>query len=508
MSTLREQVDNYVREMLKDYVPLKVRGSKVIHDTILGSNIFSAHEIAILDLPLVQRLRRINQVDVVPLVFPSGNHNRFEHSLGVASIGEKLVRALFKKITEGQQRHKHPYVDITFREHEVLNLVRMAAIMHDCGHGPFSHMSERIYKELSDIQYEKENDPRLVGASPHEILSYLIVTSTPLHEFFEKYIAAEYKVNIDLQLVGDMIVGYVENPASAFVVDIINGAFDADKLDYIQRDSYFTGIKMVLDLDRLFYALDIVTDQSGRLRLSVDLTGVTPLEQIVFNKMMLYSSVYHHHKVRAAECLFKSIFDEIMDNNLEVYELKFDSAADFLYLTDDDVYGLAKGKTDLVVKFTNSLLHRNLPKRALVVSGRTVDNHEKLEWFMRLAEKPEEVNMLRQAISDKTSEFGEKVPVQYIWVDVPSGPKYKEGYWPIKNVGGDDTHLPLRKIFPVDDWTKAFSENKWNGYVFTLPKYRSVVYNAAKSILEDVYELKLNNFSKLLCKMDADISEE
>jgi len=88
--------------MLKDYKPQHVRGPKVIHDTILGSNLFLAHEIAVLDLPLLQRLRRINQVDVVSLVFPSGNHNRFEHSLGVAVIAEKIVSAIYRKVREGK----------------------------------------------------------------------------------------------------------------------------------------------------------------------------------------------------------------------------------------------------------------------------------------------------------------------------------------------------------------------------------------------------------------------
>lgn len=199
MSRLRENVEKYVQSSLSNYESLQVRATKVIHDTILGSNLFYPHEIAVLDLPLLQRLRRINQVDVVTLVFPSGNHNRFEHTLGVAVIGEKLVTALFRKVYEGscsvEIGHDHKYV---------FNHVRMAAILHDCGHGPFSHISEQVYKHCDDLAYEKENNPRLEGASAHEILSYLIVTSNSFKEFFKAKIQDQYQVEIDLDAVGEM----------------------------------------------------------------------------------------------------------------------------------------------------------------------------------------------------------------------------------------------------------------------------------------------------------------
>ena len=76
----------------------------------------------------------------------------------------------------------------------------------------------------------------------------MIVTSKAFKDFITENIVDKYHVDFDLNLIGDMIVGYVEDPKKAYLIDVINGAFDADKLDYIQRDSHFTGIKMVLDL--------------------------------------------------------------------------------------------------------------------------------------------------------------------------------------------------------------------------------------------------------------------
>jgi len=285
--SIRDNIEKYVDHELTNYKPQRIRAPKVIHDTILGSNLFYPHEIAVLDLPLLQRLRRINQVDVVPLVFPSGNHNRFEHTLGVTVIAEKLAKALQVKISETKRSGKTPLIELEITD-DMIRHLRLAAIMHDCGHGPFSHISEDVYRWCRDLESERKRNPRLKGKrSPHEALSYLIVTSQAFRRFFEKNIEAEYGLNFDLNLVGDMIVGYIENPNKAFLIDVINGAFDADKLDYIQRDSHFTGIKMVLDVDRLFYTVDVIPDSNGRYRLSVDLTGVSTLEQIVFNKMML-----------------------------------------------------------------------------------------------------------------------------------------------------------------------------------------------------------------------------
>ena len=120
-------------------------------------------------------------------------------------------------------------------------------------------------------------------AKAHEILSYFIVTSNAFKDFFSSEIASKYNVkNIDLELVGNMIIGYVDDPKLAFMTNIINGAFDADKLDYIQRDSHFTGIRMVLDLDRLFHTLDVI-EIDGRLHLTVDIS-VSTLEQMFLIK--------------------------------------------------------------------------------------------------------------------------------------------------------------------------------------------------------------------------------
>ena len=75
--------------------------------------------------------------------------------------------------------------------------------------------------------------------------------------------------------------------------------------------------------------------------------------------------------------------------------------------------------------------------------------------------------------------------------------------WPIKSLGTDKGFIQLRDVIPVDDWVKAFEENKWKGYVFSLPELQSVVYEATKTALYDIYNLEVNKFARLYCKIDV-----
>jgi HD superfamily phosphohydrolase len=499
LTVLADNVNAVVEDSLRSHRPETIRAPKVIHDTVLGSNLFMPHEIAVLDLPLVQRLRRINQVDLVPLVFPSGNHNRFEHTLGVTVIADRLANALGRRL---KGREPSPAV----MDDNYINHLRMAAVLHDCGHGPFSHISEDVYRVYPAIHDEIASNTRLQGASPHEVLSFLIVTSPAFRDYFREHVQRPYHVEFDLDLVADMIVGRANTPKVAYLTDIINGAFDADKLDYIQRDSHFTGIRMVLDLERLFYTVDVIEDKSGRIRLSVDMSGVSTLEQIVFSKMLLFSTVYHHHKVRSAECLFRSIFERLMATGEGVHGVRIDGPASFLRLTDTDVYALSVGSADVTVaELARDLCLRRLPKRAMVISSKTVtpDTLPCLGDLMALYEKPDLIAQVRESIADRCKQAGQDVSRADIWVDIPSGPKFKEGKdWPIKSPESVGGFVRLRDMMPVEDWVRAFSENKWRGYVFTRPEYREPVFEATRATLRELFSIEVTPYSRVLCKMD------
>lgn len=480
----RGLINEYVYSQLKDCKANIIKAPKVIHDSVHGTNIFYPHEITLLDLPIIQRLRRISQTDVASYVFPAGNHNRFEHTIGVTAIAGQMVDAIFLKHRDCLKQDK------SF----IFNNCRVAAILHDCGHGPFSHLSEHVYEK--SFESIRQKNPILSGASAHEILSYYIATSEPLKEFNERIIKGIYEIEIDLDFIGEMIVGYIDKSQKstyAYAIEIINGAFDADKLDYILRDSHSTGIRMALDLPRLMYTLDVIKDLDGLIRLAIDISGVSALEEIVFNKMMLTSALYHHHKVRAAGCILKDVFR---------FSDKFHLPVDYLNYTDDQVLNL-DNVNEVIKSHLLMLKNRNVPKRAFCFSSRTLKRVSDLKNIMSALEDED----TRKAIIENIALYIEdnlnkKISKWHIWIDSPKTPKFKEATTCIiKSEGTEKNYLLLREVFPTDDWARAFSENKWQGFVYTLPEYCEEVSIASKYVFEQVFEIEFNELSNRLCKI-------
>lgn len=484
--SVRAKIDAYVENQLAEYQHIKIANSKVIHDSVHGTNIFYPYEVAFLDLPIIQRLRRISQTDVASFVFPAGNHNRFEHTVGVTIVVGQMVDSLFPKCNDFLHDVDRDYI---------FNNCRVAAILHDCGHGPFSHLSEQLYSSQYDTI--KANNTILKGASAHEIQSYFIATSNPMRKFNSEVIKGIYGVDIDLDFVGAMIVGYIdkENAKSlGYAVELINGAFDADKLDYILRDAHATGIRMALDLPRLMYTLNIIPDKEGVNRLAIDISGVAALEEIVFNKMMLTSTIYHHQKVRAAGCMLKDIIDN---------SGKFDNALAYLYYSDDLIFNLAS-ENQLVNKQLYMIKNRVIPKRAFCFSSRTMEDVSKQRKIMEHLEKKEfRKNIIANIACYIREKLGHKIQDHEIWIDSPQNPKFKEAtQCLIKSEGSENNYILLRDVFPTDDWVRAFSENKWQGFVYAMPENCHYVAIASKYVLEEVFQTKFNLFATKLCKIE------
>ncbi|NLD88312.1 MAG: HD domain-containing protein [Clostridiales bacterium] len=479
---LRLEIDEYVTYVLSLGDMESTPGAKVIHDSIHGTSMFLGHEIALIDLPIIQRLRRISQTDVASLVFPAANHNRFEHTVGVATIAGSMVESLYKR---GNPLLSNIDKDYTYHN------CRAAAILHDCGHGPFSHSSEYTFKHwLKDI---KRTNPRLAAASAHEILSFMIATSDPMREYNERVIKGVYGVDIDLDFVGDMIVGYVDKtkrPDLAFAVAIINGAFDADKLDYIMRDAYSTGINMPLDLPRLMYTLDVLKDAEGLTRLAIDSSGVSSLEGIIFNKMMLTATIYQHQKVRCAGCVLRSVFAK----SASLY-----SPCDFLRITDDDVFSLESDLPE-VKEYINILRNRILPKRALCISPRTLENPSALGRIINaFGDEGIREKLTEEICSYASVHLSHELPREFVWLDCPPHAVFKEASQCIIKSPGE--YMPLTEIFPVDDWVRTFSESKYHGFVYTMPCHREAAYASSRAVLEGAFGVKFNDLARRLCKL-------
>lgn len=129
-----QRVEKFVFDCLDGYVPQKT-GEKTIHDPIWGSVVYFAWEIEIIDSPIFQRLREIQQLGRADLTYPAARHTRFEHSLGTVAIASRMIDNL-------RNRSVDYFVTDSDR-----NKVRLAALLHDIGHCFYSHLSERIYSK-------------------------------------------------------------------------------------------------------------------------------------------------------------------------------------------------------------------------------------------------------------------------------------------------------------------------------------------------------------------------
>lgn len=379
VDTFLRRIDCFVADLLKDCRPSK-SGEKVIHDPIWGSVVYHAWEIQLIDTPLLQRLRGISQLGMASLTYPAARHSRYEHSLGTVAIASRMAEKLL---------NEKAFSGLSYQpEEDVLYLVRLAALLHDVGHCAYSHLSETVYGNLPEFlqvqAYLRACYGEDFSAKPHEIFSYLILTSDAFYRFFSEWIDYPKKEETDcrelLLSAAKMVVG-VDNFLSvggktyrlSFLTDILNGDFDADKLDYTQRDSYTAGIAMTYGVERFLMKLVVMkkeTDGYTDIRLAMRGDSMVTVEELLFNRSVLYHYMYRHKKVLATEAVIRDIFYSL----LELGEVRH--PCDFLRLSDNDIEhflssdrvpfpALAPERT--LRRFSNMLKKRDLPKACLIV---------------------------------------------------------------------------------------------------------------------------------------------
>jgi uncharacterized protein len=245
--------------------------SRTYHDplhgaiTLQGDDPVEALMIRLIDTPEFQRLRRIRQLDTASLTFHGAEGSRFTHSLGVMA----LTRRAFDQIAQ-----QYPYLVV----HRAA--VLSAALLHDLGHGPFSHAGE----EMFGSQHEVWTQRLLQSAGIAKILeNYAPNLTTSLEQIFTK----QYPVPLAYQLVSSQL--------------------DCDRLDYLQRDSYFTGAKYgQLDLDRILMAMSY--DPISQ-RLVVNRKGLVAIEHYLTVRYFMYLQVYNHPKNLASRFTLRKIYD-------------------------------------------------------------------------------------------------------------------------------------------------------------------------------------------------------
>ncbi len=314
LEQLQQQVDEQVAKLLPKTPEQNCR-EIFLHDAVWGSIRIDAHETALLNTPLLQRLRRIRQLGSVHLIFPSAQHTRFEHSLGVIHLTSRFGDVLAKQSSS------------QINPEQLANL-RMAALCHDLGHGPFSHYSEQFFKTLQPFSEQQDN-----SCDAAEQLSEMIVRSDRFRHYIKK-LNDSYKCKLDPDFIAKAITGSLDDDI-AYLGEIIHGPFDADKLDYLVRDGMFCGMPIRLDTDRIFTQLVITSKKNKPKRLAGRRGAVAALIQIIQHKHHMFATVYNHTVARSFNAMLSIALNLICKNKIEVAGVVIRSPADFLALDDE-----------------------------------------------------------------------------------------------------------------------------------------------------------------------------
>lgn len=431
---------------------------KVIKDPIHGYIEIDDLTIAIIDTVEMQRLRRIRQLGFSYLVYPGANHTRFEHSLGVYHLMTLLLDRLEVAKEEEQE-------------------LIVASLIHDIGHGPYSHVTEPVIKKITGNSHEDLKD---------------IIFKQEVEE--EAKVEAESAKTIaevldELSLDKQKIAGYIKGERRAEYEEgerdlskVLNGEIDVDKMDYLVRDSYYTGVAYgVVDNIRIIQGLDFV---GGKVVITEK--GILPAEYLLFSRFLMYPTVYKHHTSRIAQLMFSKALEYFIESKSESEDHNIRQYALALRRMDDSEINIAlrnaKGYPEEMVERINK---RQLFKRAVYkgINELNDDVAAQLSEEKRRKEIEEEISKRagvdeKYVILDFQGENGEELKESVAKVAVDK---------PIQGLQGRERSereiKSLREVSSlVSMLSQAFRENYKVG-VYTPARYREEVKKAAEMIL-------------------------
>ena len=238
---------------------MKTNKKKIINDPVFGFiNIRSELVFDLIEHPYFQRLRRIKQLGLSCMVYPGANHTRFEHALGAVHLMRSAIAILKLK---GQE--------ITDEEADA---VTIAILLHDIGHGPFSHALEST----------------IVPGVPHERISLLLMEE--LNRQFDG------KLDLAIRI-------FTDNYPRHFLHQLVSSQLDMDRLDYLSRDSFFSGVSEgVISSERIIKMLNVKNDE-----LVIEYKGIYSVENFLIARRLMYWQVYLHKTVLSAEYLLINV---------------------------------------------------------------------------------------------------------------------------------------------------------------------------------------------------------
>jgi HD superfamily phosphohydrolase len=521
-----------------------LRRSKVIHDNLWGTNVFDWRELAIMDTPLFQRLRNIHQTGLAYFVYPCAHHTRFEHSLGVCIMASRVFDALESQHQAKLRKiAKEIYPDQDFAK--VLAgwraELRLGALLHDTGHSIHSHTSEIVYSKIPLLSDAAKELTRFVGTTKGEgeVLSFCISRTKAVRELLDRakglvMEADETEGEVDPENASLLVVGRSKHPQLQFLGDIISSDLDADKLDYLLRDANAAGLPLRYDLERYLYTVNVTErrlgDGDGLLEKLYQAVGTQPtryaatteskypfyktyklqlprqaintIEQIIICKFMLFSYIYHHKKVRAAE----GMLARLIRRSVKAWRGKGMNdeqlISEFLRITDHALDGDAFRLPDAdISEYRDRVAYRLLPREVVGFTS-NVDHQEssKLKNFLsELAKKEKTSSLIEQYEAALGKELlrlkpalgstpEEALTKAGVWLDVPKPPTFNKLEELL--VGGNK----LTDVFPITSWIQAYISYRYYVRIFAFSEHMQEAEQAATYACKEVIGIQDPNF--------------
>lgn len=374
---------------------------KNIRDSVHGNIYLDELEVKLMDTPPVQRLRRIKQLGFTNLVYPGANHSRFEHSIGTMHIASNIADSV------GLDEHTK-------------KMIRSCALLHDVGHGPFSHVSEGVLD------------------TPHEYLTSKVIEESEILDILTEM--------FDPQEIIDIIHG--KGPLG----HIISSELDADRMDYLLRDSYYTGVAYgTIDVERLISSMKLEEN------LIIGSKGIQAAESALIARYQMYPSVYQHHTTRIVNSMFrrcmKWLFEAGIVDSKTIYEYD-----------DADITVIARSQEGRIKDIINRLDNRDLFKRVFTIK---LSDLEEPKDVFRINEK-----RIKKIELEIAEDLGS--PSDYTIIDIPEYPFFNE-MRTLVSVG--DEYVKLNEISNLVNALKNVRFNYADICIYVPEKYTQKASN-------------------------------
>ena len=428
-----------------------MRNLVVIRDPVHEYIQISPEEQQIIDSPLVQRLRWIAQLSGAHLIYPSATHNRLSHVLGTMHLAGKYAEHLFRDHPE--KKHK-------------VQLARIAGLLHDIGHGPFSH-------QFDDTVYQRIFIGEKHG---HDLQRKVIITQSHLKELIEA-IGVTPKEIIDVWEGRDMVL-----------LTITQGVLGADRLDFMLRDSYFAGTKQFgeIPVQRIIYH-STLQEHEGKQRLHYHVKILDDIFQSLLGRFFQYRGVYFHKASRASDLLITRMLEAAIEPLKLVERTK--NLEEFQFLNDftligeimsSNAEGIEEART-----YALRLLRRELPK--MVWEDVLEEDRIRLlseDWVNSSIQIAE--NRFVKPIQKLAREKGLEIPlyIDYTYPMSTINPKEFEStetyFWnPGDKLGIGKESVTINEVLRETRYMSSGSSNALSRFlvlrVFTEPEYRDVI---------------------------------